>query len=86
MKVIIETSSWPIFPSKTWSIQSPEVKQWFAQLKKSEASVESINAKYGGQYSGKTHKSNKQSITTNKYDNEVNYDASTSKADQKERR
>ena len=62
---------------------SPEVNQWFINLKKSAATGEYINVKRGGQYSGKTRKSNKKSRTTNRSEYEGNDDASTSKDDQK---
>ena len=69
------------FPSETWAMLLPEVNHWFIQIKKTEAAGESINVNDGGQYSGKSRKSNKQSRTTNKSKDEGNDEASTSKDD-----
>ena len=62
---------------------SPEVNQWFIQIKKAESAGEYIDAKYVGQYLGKSRKSNKQSEKKNKSDDEGNDDASTWKDYQK---
>ena len=64
----------------------PEVNHWFIQIKKTEAAGESINVNDGGQYSGKSRKSNKQSRTTNKSGNEGNDDALTLNNYQKEKK